>query len=318
MLWPISKSALDRLGVRMAAGEQIAAADLEQFEVVSATCDEAASRMASHLSDLGYYAVPRAKTTGTLVDKLRRQHTRLSQVQDLAGVRFVVTDRLAQDEAVAAVRHMCQTLGYDLKVDDLRNDPSYGYRAVHVIVFVGQVPVEVQVRTELQDSWAQIVEFLGDRWGRGIRYGQGPEQPDIIVGGQGLTRRRVLELLMNVSESIVAVESLRVQAAEVEGMQERFDQLRARYGQEREDALAGTLDFDPLVAALALPWGENPPQELQAFRAGWRDLPVSEALDVVARLVTSVRGHVNERQRESEQGLRDILQRIAATVDEAG
>ena len=318
MLWPISKSALDRLGVRMAAAEQIAAADLEQFQVVEAICAETANLMVEHLSDLGYSAAPRAKTIGTLVDKLLRQHTRLSQVQDLAGVRFVVTNRLAQDEAVTAVSQMCQTLGYRFKVDDLRDDPSYGYRAVHVIAFVGQVPVEIQIRTELQDSWAQIVEFQGERWGRGIRYGNDPEQADTRVGQSGFTRRLVLELLMKLSEIMSGAESIRVQAAALGGMQEQFDQLRAGWGQERENALAGALDFDAVTVALALAWEENHPPEFQTFRAGWRDLPVSEALDTVGRLLTSARERMAERLRQQEHGLRDILQKIAAIVDEAG
>jgi hypothetical protein len=40
-----------------------------------------------------------------------------------------------------------------------------------VIIQADDIPVEVQIRTDLQDSSAQIVERLGDRWGRGLRYG---------------------------------------------------------------------------------------------------------------------------------------------------
>ena len=41
---------------------------------------------------------------------------------------------------------------------DRRKNPTYGYRAVHVIVYWDGIPVEIQIRTELQDTWAQIVE----------------------------------------------------------------------------------------------------------------------------------------------------------------
>lgn len=53
-----------------------------------------------------------------------------------------------------------------------------GYRAVHVIAKVDNIPVEVQFRTELQDLWAQVFERLADGWGRQIRYGGEPD-PDV-------------------------------------------------------------------------------------------------------------------------------------------
>lgn len=52
--------------------------------------------------------------------------------------------------------------------------PRYGYRAVHVIVLDYEIPYEIQIRTELQNRWAQLVERLNDRI-PGIKYGEGPE-----------------------------------------------------------------------------------------------------------------------------------------------
>src|SRR5690349_20979771 len=155
---PISKTALDRLGARLAAYEPAAEADREAFAAVASFYQEVLDTVTAQLAALGFEATPRVKTTPTLVDKLRRQHTRLSQVQDLAGARFTVHDRAAQDQAVATITSKYESLGCSCKVDDLRDDPSHGYRAVHVIVSIDRVPVEIQVRTELQDSWAQIVE----------------------------------------------------------------------------------------------------------------------------------------------------------------
>lgn len=58
------------------------------------------------------------------------------------------------------------------KVIDRRAKPRYGYRAVHLEVHVGGQPVEIQIRTSLQDEWAQAMEKLGDVFGRGVRYGE--------------------------------------------------------------------------------------------------------------------------------------------------
>jgi ppGpp synthetase/RelA/SpoT-type nucleotidyltranferase len=62
-----------------------------------------------------------------------------------------------------------------LEVDRNLN-PSSGYRAIHLVVRDFGVPYEIQIRTELQDRWAQLSERLNDYY-PGIKYGKGP--PDI-------------------------------------------------------------------------------------------------------------------------------------------
>lgn len=88
-------------------------------------------------------------------------------------------------------------LSYRRGWDDRRANPSWGNRAVHVIATVNGKPVEIQVRTKLQDLWAQAMEKLADVWGRGIRYGEAPEEPErdaftLLTGAAtvGLWRRR--------------------------------------------------------------------------------------------------------------------------------
>ena len=61
------------------------------------------------------------------------------------------------------------------RVDDRRTKPSHGYRAVHVIVEVAGYPVEIQIRTRLQHSWATATEKLADVVHSDIKYGGGPE-----------------------------------------------------------------------------------------------------------------------------------------------
>ena len=62
------------------------------------------------------------------------------------------------------------------KIVDRRAEPMHGYRAVHVIVFPEDAPIEIQVRTEWQHEWAEFFEKLADRIGRGIRYGEPPRK----------------------------------------------------------------------------------------------------------------------------------------------
>jgi putative GTP pyrophosphokinase len=100
----------------------------------------------------------RAKSTAAIVDKLRRESIRLSQIQDVAGCRLVVSDVVEQDSVVASFRLSFN----DIDVVDRRERPSHGYRAVHIIVRVRNKAVEVQVRTLLQHLWAELSEKLAD------------------------------------------------------------------------------------------------------------------------------------------------------------
>jgi len=121
----------------------------------------------------------RPKTSEAIVAKLGREHTRLSQMQDIAGGRIIVPDKLLQDAACDAILRMTgdPQSGVVLfrEVSDTRRDgDEHGYRAVHVVVGVDGKPVELQVRTAVQQGWAQLVEGLDQRFGWDLKHGQGP------------------------------------------------------------------------------------------------------------------------------------------------
>ena len=139
----------------------------------------------------------RLKTINTIVEKLRRERTRLAEMQDIAGLRIVSEMTLArQDEMVSSI-----LLVYPgARVVDRRQEPSYGYRAVHVIPTVDGYPVEIQVRTKLQDLWAQAMEKLADEAGREIRYGAVPE-----------ARADEVEELRQISLAMAELETLHVE-----------------------------------------------------------------------------------------------------------
>lgn len=120
----------------------------------------------------------RAKTLDTLRDKLRRDRsTPLSNVQDIAGVRFEAEMSLGEQRAVAET--IARMFGHDphAAVHDLLTEPHSGYRALHVWLRLPE-RVEVQVRTQLQGAWANLYEEAGDFFGRGIRYGEVLAKPE--------------------------------------------------------------------------------------------------------------------------------------------
>lgn len=113
----------------------------------------------------------RAKTTQTIIEKVRRNKTRLSSMEDLAGVRLVARMTLRQqDDLTERVSQMFVHEG-PVRIIDRRVDPRAGYRAVHVIARLDGIGLEIQVRTTVQDVWANIFEKVADRVGREIRYG---------------------------------------------------------------------------------------------------------------------------------------------------
>lgn len=85
------------------------------------------------------------------------------------------------------------------------------------------------MRTPLQHLWAELVEKLGDAWGRSIRYGGLPDNPKQSVEG-GSTREDVLTELFEISEAIH-------QAEVRQGFAEEFDELIKRLGASGPEAL---------------------------------------------------------------------------------
>jgi ppGpp synthetase/RelA/SpoT-type nucleotidyltranferase len=201
---PLTKSQVDRLGERLRGSETISAEDLEVLQRLQAVHADALRAVQERIEAIlpGISQTGRVKTVGTLHDKLRRQPTKLSRVQDVAGVRIVDEVGLAaQDEMAGAL--VAEFPG--ARVVDRRKRPMHGYRAVHVIVEQDGCLVEIQVRTKMQHLWAEIVERLGDRWGRQIRYGELPADPDREIGGE-ITRRRLWEATLSLSDNIAAAE----------------------------------------------------------------------------------------------------------------
>lgn len=170
-----TKSALDRLGNRLRKTATPSPEDVAAYLQYRDEFTDALREVEEQLASLvpGSRASGRRKTLDTVVAKLKRQKTRLSTMQDIAGCRIVVPDLVEQDAAVREIQAAFDAL----RTDDLRETPHAGYRAVHVIVAASNGrQVEIQVRTQLQDIYAQLVEKMADTFGIEMKYGGGPEE----------------------------------------------------------------------------------------------------------------------------------------------
>lgn len=134
-----SKSQIDRLGERLKKGSP-SDADLRLLDEYRRSFGPAYDFVIRTIRDrLQLEPTGRlAKSTSSITEKLRRESIRLSQVQDIAGCRVVVTGIIAQDQTIAKLRETFP----GAKIVDRREHPTHGYRAVHVIVETEEVQVD--------------------------------------------------------------------------------------------------------------------------------------------------------------------------------
>ncbi len=168
---PLSKTQIDRLGERLKGGPHTES-DLRLLDDYRQSFGEAYEAVIRTIRQRGEFPTGRpAKSTASIVEKLRRESIRLSQMQDIAGCRVVVKGFMEQEQCVASLK----TDFPEASVIDRRDKPSYGYRAVHIIAEISGKPIEIQVRTSLQHLWAELSEKSSDVLDPTIKYGGGSE-----------------------------------------------------------------------------------------------------------------------------------------------
>lgn len=188
----LSRNQVDQLGDRLRA-EDYADEDLRALDRFRRSYAAAYERTVKAIRDelqLAPTGRP-AKSTSAIREKLQRESIRLSQMQDIAGCRLLVVDRSRQRIITARLTKLFPRT----TVVDRRDRPKHGYRAVHVIVWIDDNPVEVQIRTEPQHAWAEYSEKLADTIDPQLKYGGGPQGP-----------RAILDALSNVVDFIEQME----------------------------------------------------------------------------------------------------------------
>lgn len=166
----MKRSEVDRLGERLRHAQR--AEDIQLLDAYRSGFQRSYDQVALRIrSEFGVALSGRpAKSTQAILGKLQRSSSmRLSQMQDIAGCRLVVEDIAGQDDLRARLEK-----SYAVTLFDRRAKPSFGYRAVHLIVRDFECPVEVQIRTSLQHAWAALSEKAADVFGSGVKYGGGP------------------------------------------------------------------------------------------------------------------------------------------------
>jgi ppGpp synthetase/RelA/SpoT-type nucleotidyltranferase len=170
-----------------------------------------------------YYIAQRLKRKPQIARKLRRFHVRLTQLQDIGGLRIIVENNNAVDELSNHIEKM------------LRDDPKYsikkptdyrekgrdrtGYRAVHRIVTYEGVTLEIQIRSRIQHYWAENIEKTSVIYGHQLKEEQGHKDVisyfkalsdiffDVELGRSPDSQQKLdLEVLRQSAESIILSE----------------------------------------------------------------------------------------------------------------
>ena len=127
----MTKSQINKLGEKLRKVFELDEDTLSQLQQFRASYDEPMFKAQTLLMNLGFEATSRLKTTNTIIEKLRRERTRLAEMQDIGGLRIVSEADLTKQDQI--VKRIVDTF-HITKMIDRRRRPTHGYRAVHLIV----------------------------------------------------------------------------------------------------------------------------------------------------------------------------------------
>jgi len=248
-LTALSNTQVDRLGDRLRKGGY-GEADVRQLDEYRRSFDDAYQNVVHTLRDVGFEPTGRpSKSTASIVEKLRRESIRLSQMQDIAGCRIVVANMLEQDRSVTSLRAAFP----EAIVVDRRQNPSHGYRAVHVIPQPLGKPIEIQVRSSLQHVWAELSEKASDVVDPMVKYGGGPAEMRTVLDGfsQSVTQLEWLEgEYAEMGGRIELIERDLAESTLRHGVVEQSDKKRKRLDELKQSVGQSRTEWETLQASL--------------------------------------------------------------------
>ncbi|MGL4766590.1 MAG: RelA/SpoT domain-containing protein [Formosimonas sp.] len=125
----------------------------------------------------------RLKRTPSIIAKLKREKMELDRVDDIAGCRAILSDIDAVYALRDAMLHSKTKNKLKRERDYIKSPKNSGYRGVHLVYsyqggkveYLG-LPVELQIRSKIQHSWATAVEVVGTFLQEPLKSGIGDEE----------------------------------------------------------------------------------------------------------------------------------------------
>ncbi len=179
-----SKTQIDRLGDRLRRGALVEA-DIRMLDEYRRSFGEAYENVVRTIRErlqLDPTGRP-AKSTGSIIDKLKRESIRLSQVQGIAGCRIVCNGRARTGPRR---RFGVSSLPWSIGGRPPR-DPQSWLSCGYVIESIGGQLIEIQIRSRLQHLWAELSEKFSDIADPAIKYGGGSENiRELLTGASAI------------------------------------------------------------------------------------------------------------------------------------
>jgi hypothetical protein len=184
----ISKSRADKAGSTLAKARDPSDPGLDEYSVAvdewralhGAPLRWVAESVQNRLTQaVGHVAVgQRLKRKHQIVAKLKREKTRLAQMQDVGGCRAIVTTPAEVIAAYDRIQRRSSPYYQIHTVSDYRTRgrSDTGYRALHLVILREERQIEVQLRTLRQQAWAEAVERAANRSGFDLKAGSGPAE----------------------------------------------------------------------------------------------------------------------------------------------
>ncbi|WP_321404380.1 RelA/SpoT domain-containing protein [Maridesulfovibrio sp.] len=136
-----------------------------------------------------FYIAQRLKRKPQIISKLQRLHVRLTQLQDIGGARIVVEDNDQVEKIYSYLRDELrkQDKISVIRVKDYREKgrDTTGYRALHVILSLDGVFIELQIRSRIQHYWSELIERTSVVYGFTLKEQKG--DPEVIYYFQQLS-----------------------------------------------------------------------------------------------------------------------------------
>lgn len=124
----------------------------------------------------------------TIRDKLERHpKMALSRMHDIGGCRAVLPDQDGVDHVIERLRAQRRWDLLDRTWDYVAQPKPDGYRAKRLVAHKDGVLIEIQLRTEIQHGWAELVERLDRRFGTGLKTGRAEGRVrDLLAAGSAV------------------------------------------------------------------------------------------------------------------------------------
>jgi ppGpp synthetase/RelA/SpoT-type nucleotidyltranferase len=183
----LSKTKIDKSGERLAKGTWTSDEQYVESEIVLdeyrklhlEPLTEITLKLQGWLNEFGrdFYIAQRIKRKPQILRKLQRFHVRLSQLQDIGGVRVIFDDNIHINDFVFFMRKKVLK-GHFFEIEKETDYREYGrddsgYRAFHLILSRQNVKVELQLRSRIQHNWAERIERTSVIYGYYLKELQG-------------------------------------------------------------------------------------------------------------------------------------------------